>query len=101
MTGIDVRFGKPVVAIREQLFNEQIMNAESANLIGLLINGLYAARRNKYPPGMIVSDVQEEVKRKQPVKNQGPGLKTMVSDLFGRAKEGLNGLISDDDKELN
>jgi cell division protein FtsA len=101
MTGIDVRFGKPVVAIREQLFNEQIMNVESANLIGLLINGLYAARRNKYPPGMIVSDVQEEVKIKQPIKNQGPGLKTMVSDLFGRAKEGLNGLISDDDSELN
>jgi len=101
MTGIDVRFGKPVVAIKEQLFNEQIMNTESANLIGLLINGLYAARRNKYPPGMIVSDAQEEVKKKLPVKNQGAGLKTMVSDLFGRAKEGLNGLISDEDSELN
>lgn len=100
MTGIDVRFGKPVVAIREQLFNEQIMNSESANLIGLLINGLYAARRNKYPPGMIVSDVQEEVKKKIPVKNQGTGLKTMVSDLFGRAKEGFNGLISDEDNEI-
>jgi cell division protein FtsA len=101
MTGIDVRFGKPVIAIREQLFNEQIMNTESANLIGLLINGLYSARRNKYPPGMIVSDVQEEVKTKQPVKNQGPGLKTMVSDLFGRAKVGLNGLITDEDTKLN
>jgi len=101
MTGIDVRFGKPVVAIKEQLFNEQIMNVESANLIGLLINGLYASRRNKYPQGMIVSDVQEEVKRKIPVKNQGTGLKTMVSDLFGRAKEGFNGLISDEDSEIN
>jgi len=100
MTGIDVRFGKPVVAIKEQLFNEQIMNAESANLIGLLINGLYAARRNKYPSGMIVSDVQEEVKKKLPVKTQGSGLKTMVSDLFGRAKVGLNGLISDEDNEI-
>jgi len=101
MTGIDVRFGKPVIAIREQLFNEQIMNTESANLIGLLINGLYSARRNKYPPGMIVSDVQEEVKVKQSIKNQGPGLKTMVSDLFGRAKVGLNGLITDEDTKLN
>jgi len=101
MTGIDVRFGKPVIAIREQLFNEQIMNTESANLIGLLINGLYSARRNKYPPGMIVSDVQEEVKVKQTVKTQGPGLKTMVSDLFGRAKVGLNGLITDEDTKLN
>ena len=101
MTGIDVRFGKPVVAIKEQLFNEQIMNIESANLIGLLINGLYAARRNKYPQGMIVSDAQEEVTRKQPIKNQGSGLKTMVTDLFGRAKEGLNGLIADEDTEIN
>ncbi|NEW82029.1 MAG: cell division protein FtsA [Mariniphaga sp.] len=100
MTGIDVRFGKPVVAIKEQLFNEQIMNTESANIIGLLINGLYAARRNKYPPGMIVSDVQEEVKKKLPLKPQGSGLKTMVSDLFGRAKEGFNGLISDEDNEI-
>ncbi len=101
MTGFDVRFGKPVVAIKEQLFDEQLLKIESANLIGLLINGLYQARRNKYPPGMIVSDVQEEVRKKQPVKNQGSGLKTMVSDLFGRAKEGLNGLISDEDNEIN
>jgi len=50
---------------------------------------------------MIVSDAQEEVKKKLPVKNQGAGLKTMVSDLFGRAKEGLNGLISDEDSEIN
>lgn len=101
MTGFDVRFGRPVVAIQEQLFNQQFMNAESANLIGLLINGLYQSRRNKYPTGMIVSDVQEEVRKKQPVKNQGIGLKSMVSDLFGKAKEGLNGLISDEDNEVN
>lgn len=101
MTGFDVRFGRPVVAIQEQLFNEQIMNPESANLIGLLINGLYQSRRNKYPPGMIVSDAQEEVRKKPQVKNQGIGLKSMVSDLFGKAKEGLNGLISDEDNEIN
>jgi cell division protein FtsA len=101
MTGFDVRFGKPNVALREQLFNEQIMNAESANMMGLLINGLYQARRQKYPPGMIVSEVQEEVKRTQPIKNQGSGLKTKVFDLFGKAKEGLNGLISDEDNEIN
>ena len=101
LTGFDVRFGKPVVAIKEQLFNEQIMNVESANLIGLLINGLFLARRNKYPPGMIVSDIQEEVRKKPIPKNQGAGLKTMVTDLFGRAKEGLNTLISDEDNELN
>ncbi len=101
MTGFDVRFGKPVVAVKEQLFDEQLLKIDSANLIGLLINGLYQARRNKYPPGMIVSDVQEEVRKKQSAKTQGSGLKTMVSDLFGRAKEGLNGLISDEDNEIN
>ena len=101
MTGIDVRFGKPVVALQQQLFNEQIMNAESANLVGLLINGLFQARRNKYPAGMIVSDTPEEVKKKPVAKPQGAGLKTMVSDLFGRAKEGFNGLISDEDSDIN
>jgi len=101
ITGIDVRFGKPVVALEQQLINEQIMNTESANLIGLLINGLYQSRRYKYPPGMIVSDTPEEVKKKPVAKPQGTGLKTMVSGLFDRAKEGISGLISDDDSELN
>ena len=50
---------------------------------------------------MIVSDIQEEVRKKPIPKNQGAGLKTMVTDLFGRAKEGLNTLISDEDNELN
>jgi cell division protein FtsA len=101
MTGLDVRFGRPVVPIKEQLFLERIMNPESANLLGLLINGLYQSRSQKYPPGMIVSDLQEETKRKQPVKIQGAGLKNMVTDLFGKAKEGLNGLLTEDDTSLN
>jgi cell division protein FtsA len=101
MTGFDVRFGKPVVPISANLFTEQLMNPQSANLFGLLINGLYQARKEKYPPGMIVSNTPEEVGKKQNTKNQGSGLKTMVSDLFGRAKEGLNGLISDEDSEIN
>ena len=99
MTGFDVRYGKPVVPIREQLFNDQIMNVQSANLIGLLINGLYQARNQKYPPGMIVSDAPEEGRKKQPEKNQGTRIITRVSDLFGKAKEGLSGLISDEDSE--
>lgn len=101
MTGIDVRFGRPIVPMKEQLFLDRLMNSESANLLGLLINGLYQARSQKYPLGMIVSDNQEDVKKRQPAKTQGPGLKYMVSDLFGRAKDGLNGLISDDDSSLN
>lgn len=101
ITGLDVRFGKPVVALREQLFNGQVMNVGSANLIGLLINGLFQAKRLNYPPGMVVSEAQEEARKKQPAKNHGTGLKTIVSDLFGRAKDGLNGLIYDDDQEIN
>jgi len=99
MTGFDVRFGKPVVPVKESLFNEQLMNTQSANLIGLLINGLYQARSQNYPPGKIVSDIPQEARPKQPVKNSG--IKNMVSDLFGKAKESLNGLIADEDSEIN
>ena len=99
MTGFDVRFGKPVIPVKESLFNEQLMNTQSANLIGLLINGLYQARSQNYPPGKIVSDTPEATRTKPPVKNLG--LKTMVSDLFGKAKESLNGLITDEDNEIN
>ena len=99
MTGFDVRFGKPVIPLKEQLFNEQLMNPQSANVIGLLINGLYQARNLRYPPGMIVSDIREEIKTKPQLKNHG--LVTMVSDLFGKAKEGLNGLITDEDSEIH
>ena len=98
MTGFDVRFGKPVVPIERHLFSEQIMNPQSANVIGLLINGLYQARSKNYPPGMIVSDTPEPERTKQPVKNHG--LKTMVSDLFGKAKDGINGLMTDEDSEI-
>jgi cell division protein FtsA len=101
MTGLDVRFGKPIVPLKEQLFNERIMNVESANMLGLLINGIYLSRSQKYPPGMIVSDIVEEVKKKQPAKVQGAGLKSMVSDLFGKAKDGINGLLAEDDSSLN
>jgi len=101
MTGFDVRFGKPVVPITEQLFNEQIMNTQSATLIGLLINGLYHARKQNYPPGMVVSEITGEVKNKPVAKNSGTGIKTMVSGLFDKAKEGLSGLISEEDNEIN
>lgn len=99
MTGFDVRFGKPVIPVKESLFNEQLMNTQSANLIGLLINGLYQARSQNYPPGKIVSDAPQEIRSRTPVKNHG--LKTMVTDLFGKAKESLNGLITDEDSEIH
>jgi hypothetical protein len=49
---------------------------------------------------MIVSDTPDEARKKLPVKNQGTGIITRVSDLFGKAKEGLSGLISDEDSEI-
>ena len=99
MTGFDVRFGKPVIPLKEQLFNEQLLNPHSANMIGILINGLYHARNLNYPPGMIVSDTPEESKGKPQAKNRG--IVTMVSGLFDKAKESLNGLITDEDSEIH
>ena len=99
MTGFDVRFGKPAIPLKESLFNEQLMNTQSANLLGLLINGLYQARSLNYPPGKIISNAPEETKTKPQVKTHG--IKTMVSDLFGKAKESLNGLIADEDSEIH
>ena len=98
MTGFDVRFGKPVIPLEQHLLNEQFMNVQSANLMGLLINGIYSARSKNYPPGMIVSNTPEEVRIKPPLKSHG--LKDMVSDLFGRAKDGLSGLVSEEDSEI-
>ena len=101
ITGLDVRFGKPIVPIKEQLFLDRIMNTESATLLGLLINGIYQARSQKYPPGMVVSEVAEESRVRQTAKPQGAGIKNMVSDLFGKAKVGISGLLTDDDNSFN
>jgi len=99
MTGFDVRFGKPVIPVKESLFNEQLLNTQSANLIGLLINGLYQARSQNYPSGKVVSNVPEETKTKPQIKNHG--IKNMVSDFIGKAKESLNGLIAEEDSEIH
>ena len=65
LTGLDVRFGKPIVPMKEQLFLDKLITPESATLMGLLINGLYQARSQKYPPGMVVSnEVHEESRMK-------------------------------------
>ena len=99
MTGLDVRFGKPIVPIEEHLMNEQFMNSQSANLIGLLINGLYQARSKNYPSGMIISNIAEEVKTVQPERRHG--ITTFVTGIFDKAKDGINGLMSDEDSEIN
>jgi cell division protein FtsA len=100
MTGIDVRHGKPIVAMKELLFNEQLMNPESASVLGVLIHGLMQSRQLKYPSGIIDSLVPEEAPKPAAVKKSSPGLTKVMSGLFGKAKEGLNGLISDDDDDI-
>lgn len=100
LTGLDVRFGKPIIPLKEQLFMDKILNPETANLLGLLINGLYQARNQKYPAGMIVSnEVQEEPKVRQVSKPQTSGIKNTLSDLFGKAKVGISGLLADDEDQ--
>jgi cell division protein FtsA len=103
LTGLDVRFGKPIVPLKEQLFLDKILNPESATLMGLLINGLYQARSQKYASPMVISnEVHEEQPRVKPQpKQQTSGLKGMVSDLFGKAKVGISGLLADDEDTLN
>jgi cell division protein FtsA len=100
MTGIDVRHGKPIVAMKEQLFNEQLMNPDSASVLGVLIHGLIQSRQLKYPAGIVDPLVQEEAPKPAAVKKSSPGLTKVMSGLFGKAKEGLNGLISDDDDDI-
>ena len=99
MTGLDVRFGRPIVPIQEHIMNEQFMNSQSANMMGLLIHGLYQARSQNYPSGMIVSNTPEEVKTPPPVKRHG--ISTFVTGIFDRAKGEINDLMSDEDSEIN
>lgn len=94
-TGLDVRFGKPVVALKEQLFNDQLMTPGSANLLGILIHGLVASRIAKYPAGMVESAVPEEAPQPAaPPKKKTRGLINVLDkfktgiDLFFEDTEG-------------
>jgi len=100
LTGLDVRFGKPVMPMKEQLFLDKVLNPESATLLGLLMNGLYQARSQKYPSGSIISNEFHAETRVKPIpKPQTSGIKGMVSDLFGKAKVGISELLADDDDQ--
>ena len=95
MTGLDVRFGKPVVAMKEQLFNEQLSTPGSANLLGILIHGLNNSRNLKYPAGMVEPIVQEEAPKvaAAPVKKKSRGL----FDLVGKVKESFDDLFEENE----
>jgi len=93
MTGLDVRYGRPIVAMKEQLFNEQLATPASANLLGILIHGLINSRNLKYPAGMVDPVVQEEAPRAEPVKRKSRGF----SDLVGKFKDGFDNLFEEPD----
>jgi cell division protein FtsA len=95
MTGLDVRFGRPIVAMKEQLFNEQLVTPGSANLLGVLIHGLINSRSLKYPAGMVEPIVQEEAPKAAPVKRKSKGL----FDLVGKVREGFDGLFEEPEQK--
>jgi cell division protein FtsA len=95
MTGLDVRYGKPIIAMKEQLFNEQLATPASANLLGILIHGLINSRNLKYPAGMVDPIVQEEAPKPEPVKRKSRGFQ----DLVGRVKDGFDGLFEDPERK--
>ena len=92
MTGLDVRYGKPIVAMKEQLFNGQLSTPGTANLMGLLIHGLINSKNQKYPAGMVEQVVvQTEVPKPPPPTPKPRGL----HDLFGKVRTGFDGLFED------
>ncbi|MCK9413515.1 MAG: cell division protein FtsA [Prolixibacteraceae bacterium] len=93
MTGLDVRYGRPIVAMKEQLFNEQLATPASANLLGILIHGLINSRNLKYPAGMVDPIVQEEAPKTEPVKRKTRSF----HDLVGKVRDGFDGLFEEPD----
>jgi cell division protein FtsA len=101
ITGLDVRYGKPVLPMEQFLFNEQVMAPGSANVIGLLVEGLKERQGIKSPVTMVVTDKGNIMKRThKKVVDQGPGFMNAMGSLFDKAKEGLGSLIADEDMEL-
>jgi cell division protein FtsA len=95
MTGLDVRYGRPMVAMKEQLFNEQLTTTGSANLLGILIHGLINSRSLKYPAGMVEPVIQEEAPKPEPVKKKPRG----IFDLVGKMKESFDDLFEDSERK--
>jgi cell division protein FtsA len=95
MTGLDVRYGRPMVAMKEQLFNEQLTTPGSANLLGILIHGLINSRSLKYPAGMVEPVMLVEAPKPEPVKKKPRG----IFDLVGKMKESFDDLFEDSERK--
>lgn len=101
ITGLDVKYGKPVIPLEQHLFNEQIMTPDSANVIGLLVEGLKERQGVRSPGTMVVPEKGSISKRIQKSSvDQGPGIMNVMGNLFEKAKEGLGNLIADEDMEM-
>jgi cell division protein FtsA len=101
MTGLDVRYGKPVIPMEQHLFNDQIMTPASANVTGLLVEGLKERQGIKSPAAMVTADKGSMARRThKTVVDQGPGLMNAMGNLFEKAKEGFGSLIADEDMEM-
>ncbi len=94
-TGLDVRYGKPIVAMKEQLFNEQLSTPGSANMLGILIHGLINSRNLKYPAGMVDAIVQEEAPKVAPPKKKSRG----IYDFVGKVKDKFDDLFDENERK--
>jgi cell division protein FtsA len=91
MTRLDVRFGRPIIPMKEQLFNDQLTTPGSANLLGILLHGLIHSRSMKYTVGMVETLEQTEAPKVVVAKKKSRGL----FDLVDKVKVGFDGLFDD------
>jgi cell division protein FtsA len=103
-TGLDVRFGRPVIPMKELLFSEQVNGPEAANILGLLVKGLKKREGMRNPDTMVLHESEEEERPQNPRqqhRQNGNGFKGVFNNLFEKARDGLGNLISDEDMEMN
>ncbi|WP_082229514.1 cell division protein FtsA [Prolixibacter bellariivorans] len=103
-TGLDVRFGRPVIPMKELLFAEQVNGPEAANILGLLVKGLKKREGMRNPDTMVIHESEEEERPQNPRQQHRPngnGFKGVFNNLFEKARDGLGNLISDEDMEMN
>ncbi|MCE1198848.1 MAG: cell division protein FtsA [Marinilabiliales bacterium] len=95
LTGLDVRFGKPLVAMREQLFNDQLVNPGTANLMGILLQGLRHSKQGKAPVIMVESNLVEEPPKLEPPRKKSKSL----LDFVGKVRGEFDSLFSESEEK--
>ena len=101
ITGLEVRTGKPVIAMKEELFNEKLRTPEMANVMGLLLSAIKANALSKNTLGLVESAEERVIQSAAPTtKKAEGGIRQKMTSIFGKAKDGFNGLLSDEDNEI-